>query len=608
MTDGLAISPDLTLPLDTATRRLAVLAMPGAGKSNAAVATAEAMYDAGIPWFAIDPKGDWWGVRSSADGKKPGLSVPIFGGLHGDIQLEPTAGKIVAETIAKQRLSCVVDVSEFDTRQKMFGFLADFAATLLRLNREPLHGFLDECDQYLPQRPGEKGELPRCLGTWERYVRQGRFRGLGATLISQRSAVVNKNVLYMVDCLIALRTFAPGDRNTIKDWLEYVGGATVILETLSSLKDGEAWVFAPAWLEGPPVRIRFNRRRTYDSGRTPKVGESITPPSTLADIDLAALGARMAETVERQRADDPKVLRAEIARLQRELAERPTETVEVPVPGISEAQRRAIDAAATEITRLFDQMRDPIDAIWRESRRVNQMPVIDGDGWQEHAIFDPDAPRPVFVRREMFDESDPGIFDPDRAVLLDREIDGTVRNGESYERTYDLRIHGDGTVVDATLKKGARRMLATLAAFPMGLTREQLGTLSNVQSTGGTFSTYLSDLRQAGYIDEVAGQMRATPAGQAAADGSVTVPRTTDDVVQAYRAKLRAGAQRMLDVLVGQYPNWIARPLLGEKAGVASAGGTFSTYLSALRRNGLIEEDGQMVRAGPALYLFERQR
>jgi len=36
--------------------------------------------------------------------------------LHGDIPLEPSSGKLIAKLITEQRLTCVLDVSEFDTR------------------------------------------------------------------------------------------------------------------------------------------------------------------------------------------------------------------------------------------------------------------------------------------------------------------------------------------------------------------------------------------------------------------------------------------------------------------------------------------------------------
>src|SRR4051812_32647234 len=127
----LNIAPDLALPLDAATETFGILAKKGAGKSNAAVVMAEEMYDAGIPWVAVDPKGDWWGLRSSEDGKGPGLPIIVFGGRHGDVPLEPTAGALLPDLVLEQRLTCVLDVSEFskaDTRR----FLLAFAERLYR--------------------------------------------------------------------------------------------------------------------------------------------------------------------------------------------------------------------------------------------------------------------------------------------------------------------------------------------------------------------------------------------------------------------------------------------------------------------------------------------
>jgi hypothetical protein len=112
---------------------------------------AEEMYDAGLPWVAIDPKGDWWGVRAAGDGRHPGLSVLVFGGLHGDVPLEPTAGRLVADLVVEQRLTCVLDVSEM-TKADQRRFLTDFADRLYRRNTEPLHVFCEEADEYIPQR------------------------------------------------------------------------------------------------------------------------------------------------------------------------------------------------------------------------------------------------------------------------------------------------------------------------------------------------------------------------------------------------------------------------------------------------------------------------
>jgi hypothetical protein len=108
---ALHVSRELELPIGWATQTVGILAKKGAGKSNAAVVMAEELYDTGVAWVAIDPKGDWYGIRSAGDGKAPGLPIPVFGGRHGDIPLEATAGALIADIVNEKGLTCVLDPS-----------------------------------------------------------------------------------------------------------------------------------------------------------------------------------------------------------------------------------------------------------------------------------------------------------------------------------------------------------------------------------------------------------------------------------------------------------------------------------------------------------------
>jgi hypothetical protein len=256
---------------------------------------AEEMYDAGVPWVAIDPKGDWWGVRAAGDGQAPGLAVLVFGGLHGDVPLEPTAGRLVADLIAEQRVTCVLDVSEM-TKADQRRFLTDFADRLYRRNTEPLHVFCEEADEYIPQRV--MGEAAKLVGAFETLVKRGGFRGIGVTLITQRSASLNKDVLTQAGTLIAMRT---PSRRTARP--SSPGSTTTPRHVTSSTNCRHS---TPARRGCSPrsgsrslTKIRFRRRRTFDSGATPKVGGKPKPPATLADVDLAAIKEAMAETIER---------------------------------------------------------------------------------------------------------------------------------------------------------------------------------------------------------------------------------------------------------------------------------------------------------------------
>ncbi len=85
----------------------------GSGKTFGAGRLVEQLVGHGDQVVILDPVGVWWGLRLAADGKRPGLKIPVFGGSHGDIPLQATGGKIVAELVAESGTSLVLDVSEF---------------------------------------------------------------------------------------------------------------------------------------------------------------------------------------------------------------------------------------------------------------------------------------------------------------------------------------------------------------------------------------------------------------------------------------------------------------------------------------------------------------
>src|SRR2546429_7522579 len=80
-------------------------------------------------------------------------------------------------------------------------------------------------------------------------------------------------------------------------------------------------------------------------------------------------------------------------------------------------------------------------------------------------------------------------------------------------------------------------------------------------------------------------------------------PQTQEEVLDMWRNNLTGGARRMFDVLVDVYPGQIDKAELGERTDMSSNSGTFGTYLSLLRRNGLIEVAGAYAKAQPKLFV-----
>ena len=82
MPPTLNISSTLSLPLELVTSSNAILGKKGSGKTSAAIVVFEEMFAAGVPVVSVDPKGDHYGIRSSSDGKGPGLIEEYGGGIH----------------------------------------------------------------------------------------------------------------------------------------------------------------------------------------------------------------------------------------------------------------------------------------------------------------------------------------------------------------------------------------------------------------------------------------------------------------------------------------------------------------------------------------------
>lgn len=281
---------------------MAILGRRGSGKSATARGLVEGELHAGHRTCIIDPKGDWWGLRLDADGVTPAFDIPIFGGEHGDVVLRPEMGEDLGRLVATHDLSCVVDLSLFSISD-MRRFMRAFAESLYEHNRNPLTLVVDEADQLAPQ--SVPAEMATLLHRMDRLVRMGRKRGLWMWMITQRPAVLNKNLLTQVETLIAMQTTGKTDREAVAGWMEAHSheGARGVMDTLAKLSVGEGWV----WSAGADFleRIRFPMFRTYDSSRTPKHGEVVDAVS-LPPIDMDAVKAMLATVPEAEQVNAPQ--------------------------------------------------------------------------------------------------------------------------------------------------------------------------------------------------------------------------------------------------------------------------------------------------------------
>lgn len=266
----------IKIPVKAATKTFAILAKRGAGKSYTGAVLAEEFFNNGIPFVVFDPIDVWWGLRFAQDGKNKGLPVVVFGLEHADILLDKGMGRQIAQAIVEENLSCIIStfgMPKVAQRQ----LITEFSEEILTINNTPRHIFIEEAHEYVPQRVF--GDMGKIFNSVSNLVVMGRNRGLGVTLINQRAATINKDVLTQVDTLLAFRNIAPQDRKALKEWVEYhsaEGDFEQFMKSLPSLPTGEGWIWSPEFLE-TFQRIKIRARRTFHPDRE-RLGNTFVMP------------------------------------------------------------------------------------------------------------------------------------------------------------------------------------------------------------------------------------------------------------------------------------------------------------------------------------------
>lgn len=589
------LSKDLKLPIDAMTQTVAILAKRRAGKSFTARRFAEQIAKAEQQIIIVDPKGDWYGIRSSADGKSAGFPVTILGGEHGDVPLEPTGGELVAKLAVEQRVSILVDLSMLRKGQIPV-FMAPFLETLYRLKaveqyRTPVMLFIDEADAIAPQKPF-KGE-ERMLGAAEDIVRRGGQRGLGCMLITQRSAVLNKNVLTQSEILVALRTIAPQDLAAMEAWFEKHGTMEqreILMESLPSLPIGDAWFWSPGWPTESGIfkRIHVSPIETFDSGATPKVGERRIEPKVAAKVDLDSLRKQMAETIERVKANDPKELRRENEDLRRQLAAK-AKSPSAPAPdpaAIENARTKAVAQFKYSLAKEMKAYERGIGKLIADARALVGKLAEDAgkflEGTKELKLTLPSLDGIALV------EEKPPVPMPARPVRTQTTEPARAPRGPAPVRTES----------DSPLPRGEVAILTAACQYANGVSKSQLAVLTGYKRSSR--DAYIQRLREKGLI--VQSGDRIVPVDGAREHlGSDFEPLPTGAALRDHWLReLPEGERAIFEILIAAHGHPVDKATLDERTGYKRS--SRDAYIQRLRAKELVDDDRGTVWASRELF------
>jgi hypothetical protein len=546
-------------PVEIGINGNAILGIKESGKSYLGTELGELLFDSGIPFVTFDPIGIWHNMRYPGAGK--GYPIVVAGGFHGDIPLTPASAPTIVEAAMKKGVSVVLDLfhpelSKADWRT----IVRECAMLLLHRNTEYglRHVFIEEAAEFVPQRVFDA----RVYDAVERLIRMGGNSRLGCTLISPRSQEVNKAVLELCENMFLFRQRGKNALENLKKWLEVAGAAGGdVMKTLPNMPRGECW----AWLGGSdlPVHVRVPRKNSFHPDRRAMGGAAEAPRGKAVSVGkfIGALQAELPKIEEEVKANDPRVLKAEVQRLTRALAA--AEKGQAPAAPAWPDQREEVAALVAELSECTAAM-DRLTAAANELQRRQKaaLAALGGESLPLPAVTPPTrraSPAPPPAPRQPA---------PARAAP---QSDGSV-------------------------PPGCAKPLAALAAvYPSGLTEAQWATSAGYKRSGGTWGTYKGRLRSAGLIEQREGRWFATEVGAAAVGDVELPPAPGPDLVRWWAAKL-PGTTKMAEALIEAWPEWLSRDELAARLEMSAAGGTFGTYVGRLAGPGVVERGSDGIR------------
>lgn len=553
------------LPIKIFEQHIVVLGKTRSGKSTVMRGMVERLLDLDKPVCIIDPKGDWWGLKLSKDGKKAGYPIVIFGGEHADVPINAHAGAAVAELFATGNRPCLIDMGGMMVGERT-RFYIEFSQALFKLTRGERHLVIDEVHNFAPKGKVFDPEAGKALHWTNRLASEGLGRGIQMIFASQRPQKVHNDTLTSAETLIAMRVLHKADRDAIRDWIMGCGdmnkGAEV-LHNLANMERGEGWIWSPEAGIGPK-NMKFPMFDTYDSFK-PQTAEDRASLKGWATVDLAEVTAKLASVLDEAKKNDPKLLRARVAELEKELGTRAT----VPATDYKRISDEAFQNGVTlGRAKAISEIKTDLAHLRNSHQAVNQI-YEEVESRLEHLCNPPES-----------SQFPPGVLARAAAsnmpALVINKIGPVVKMDG---RPYAHRIYRE----KSKLGKAETALLTVMAQFEgQSVTRTKISLLSGYSGRSSTFANTMSALRVAGYIVGSGDDNRITEVGLQAL-GEFEPRAAGAAAVNWWAAKLGKAPRTFLQLIADRAPGDIPKDELSNLSGYSMSSSTFANALSELR-------------------------
>lgn len=524
-----------------------IVANSGGGKSGLIRRLLEVTHGR-VPHVVLDIEDEFYTLRERFD-------YVIAGGDGCDVAANVEGAEGLALAALTHGFSLIVQLNDLGPVAP--DFVGRFLSALVGAPRalwRPLLVVLDEAQRFAPQ-----DKTTAATAGVKALTAQGRKRGFTAVLASQRIAKIDADVRGDCNNWLLGRVGQSLDRRTMADALGFAPSSDEA-RGLQGLPDRSFWGFGPAIAREP---VLF---RVADVETTPvKPGQAKLPTPPPPEALRAILEGIAAATADAQieqaiAAYDAGAAAGEL------LVEKDARIAEYQ----DEAKAMRADIASRKAKTVRYEA-----GLQRLRHIVDEL--LTGDLLGEKQREDATLRLPA----QLFTEVEPAAPSSTKGGVREKSTE----------------------TPDAAASLGAeRKPLAYLAGVaPAGLTEVDWAGLSGFKRRGGTWGTYKSRLRSAGLTEQDGGLWFATAAGEAAIGAqTIELPPLGPERAKLWAVRI-PGVARMIDLLVTRHPHFTTRDALAADLSMAPAGGTFGTYLSRLRANGLLEEKAKRLRLSAAV-------
>lgn len=545
---------------------MVILANSGGGKSYAIRKIAEEAVNQ-VQTIIIDPEGEFASLREKYDF--------ILAGKNADVPVEVRSASLLATKLLELGKSAVIDLYELhpSERQRYVKLFCDAMVNCPKELYHPVIVILDEAHEYVPE--GKPSEA-----TWavESLASKGRKRGQRLILASQRISKLSKNASAECNNKLIGRASQDIDMKRAGDEL---GFSKENMVQLRQLKPGEFFAFGSA-ISDEVLKLKIGEVHTEHAKVGYKNNTKVPPPSHIIKKVLGEL-ADLPQEAEKE----AKTL-AELKKQNTELKRMNTNLLKHPF------QKDLTDEEIIKIASPFiarnNKEWEKVVRDWQEFARKCYVTFQNNTSSLQRAF-------------EGLTSQEPAHSYPSQRVIITPKIPMKMESVKIVSIKQTSPVLSDPSQEEKPITGGALRMLKVLVSrYPIKLSRAQLATFSKMKQSG-TFGTYLSTLKTQNLIETEGDLFSASQAGIDYLGETPNPPQSTTEVIAMWKENLSGGARRMFEALVEYHPTGFTKEALGEQVGMSYISGSFGTYLSILRSNGLIEIRDQTIHLSENLFV-----